>query len=156
MEVWDDFKKIFDFSEYRNQWASFGAGVLFCTGWWFILDIAAHYRSNDFNNNFYLCGIFATIALIMINTVTTEQIDGQSYTEGCCGPQTSRVWFLLGWILAFISLIASVWILFQHYVVPEEKESHVNKYPGIALFMQNLFIFGSSLLMKYGRSEERY
>ncbi|CAG2173589.1 unnamed protein product [Oppiella nova] len=151
--VVEKFKGLFDFSEKRNEWASFGSGLLFFTGWWLIFDVAARYpESGYFNHTYYICGICSTFALIMINTVTNEQIDGHSYSEGCCGPQTARLWLLVGFVMAFVSVIASVWILFENYVQEDAKY----KYPGVALFLQNLFIFGASLLMKYGRNEERY
>lgn len=123
--------------------------IVFC----FLTDISAHYPSQDeFKHTFYICGVLATIALIMINTVTNEQIEGGVYTEGCCGPQTARLWLFSGFILAFISMISSIWILFQYYVTANKE----HKYPGVALFIQNILIFGSSLLLKYGRTDESF
>ncbi|CAG2100753.1 unnamed protein product [Medioppia subpectinata] len=153
MELYEKIKDQFSFSEHRNEWVSFGSGVLFFTGWWIIFDIAARYPSQDqFNHTYYIIGVCATLGLIMINTVTTEQIDGSMYSEGRCGPQTARVWLFLGFIMAFVSLIATIWILFEKFV----QEGKTHKYPGVALLLQNLFIFGASILMKYGRNEERF
>ena len=94
----------------------------------------------------------STIALIMINTVSNEQISGDYYSEGYCGPQTARIWLLIGYVLGFCSVISSFWILFQDFVIEDKK----HKYPGIEIVFQNLLIFGSTLLLKYGRNRERF
>ena len=114
-------------------------------------DIAAHYPHQEhFKHTFYICGVLATISLIMINTVTDEMITGNVYSEGCCGPQTARIVLFTGFLLAFVSVIASIWILFEYYVTQDKD----HKYPGVALFLQNVFILGSTLLLKYGRTED--
>jgi Uncharacterised protein family (UPF0220) len=83
--------------------------------------------------------------------VSNGQIRGDSYTDGCLGQRGARAWFFLGLVLGFTALIASCWILFQSYVIPPEKNL---KWPGVGLFMQNLFIFLASLIYRFGRSEE--
>jgi hypothetical protein len=83
--------------------------------------------------------------------VSNGQIRGDSYTDGCLGQRGARAWFFLGLVLGFTALIASCWILFQSYVIPPEKTL---KWPGVGLFMQNLFIFLASLIYRFGRSEE--
>lgn len=114
-------------------------------------DIAAHYPEEEqFKHTFYICGVLATIALLMINAVTDEMISANVYSDGCCGPQTARIVLFSGFLLSFVSVIASIWILFQYYVT----EDKAHKYPGVALFLHNLFILGASLLLKYGRTED--
>ncbi|CAO2587963.1 Transmembrane protein 50A [Lemmus lemmus] len=83
----------------------------------------------EFNHSYHACGVIATIAFLMINAVSNGQVRGDSYSEGCLG-QT-------GFMLAFGSLIASMWILFGGYVAKEKPIV----YPGIAVFFQNAFIF---------------
>ena len=83
--------------------------------------------------------------------VSNGQIRGEQYSEGCLGQQGARGWFFVGLILGFTSLISSSWILFEAYVIPP---AVTNKWPGVGLFMQNLLIFLSSLLYRFGRSEE--
>ena len=83
--------------------------------------------------------------------VTNGAIRGDTYSEGgVCGQRGARAWFFMGLVMGFTALIASSWILFQNYVIPEKED----KWPGVGLFMQNLFIFLSSLLYRFGRSEE--
>ncbi|XP_076310403.1 transmembrane protein 50A-like isoform X3 [Tachypleus tridentatus] len=75
-----------ELGERRNIIASIGAGTMFFTGWWFILDVAARYPSmNDFHHAYHVCGVMGTLSLFMINAVSNGQIRGESYTTGCMG-----------------------------------------------------------------------
>ena len=127
-----------DWGEKRNTIASIAAGVLFFTGWWIIIDAAVMYpRMDQFNHSYHTCGVIATIAFLMINAVSNGQVRGDSYSEGCLGQTGARIWLFIGFMLAFGSLIASMWILFGGYVAKEKDVV----YPGIAVFFQNAFIF---------------
>uniref|UniRef100_A0AAY5EKG9 Transmembrane protein 50A n=1 Tax=Electrophorus electricus TaxID=8005 RepID=A0AAY5EKG9_ELEEL len=127
-----------DWAEKRNTIASIAAGVLFFTGWWIIIDAAIMYpKEDDFHHAYHTCGVIATIAFLMINAVSNGQVRGDSYSEGCMGQTGARVWLFIGFMLAFGSLIASMWILFGGFVVPAKPAV----YPGIAVFFQNAFIF---------------
>nr|XP_048681961.1 transmembrane protein 50A isoform X1 [Caretta caretta] len=109
-----------DWGEKRNTIASVAAGVLFFTGWWIIIDAAVKYpQMEDFNHSYHACGVIATIAFLMINAVSNGQVRGDSYSEGCLGQTGARIWLFIGFMMAFGSLIASMWILFGGYVVKE-------------------------------------
>lgn len=60
-----------------------------------------------------------------------------------------RVWLFIGFVLGFSSIIAATWIMIADFSIIDEKAS---RWPGVALLLQNLFIFFSSLLYKFGRS----
>uniref|UniRef100_G1SG70 Transmembrane protein 50A n=1 Tax=Oryctolagus cuniculus TaxID=9986 RepID=G1SG70_RABIT len=140
-----------DWGEKRNTIASVAAGVLFFTGWWIIIDAAVIYPTmEDFNHSYHACGVIATIAFLMINAVSNGQVRGDSYSEGCLGQTGARIWLFIGFMLAFGSLIASMWILFGGYVAKEKPIV----YPGIAVFFQNAFIFFGGLVFKFGRTED--
>nr|ACQ59035.1 Transmembrane protein 50A [Anoplopoma fimbria] len=127
-----------DWGERRNTIASVAAGVLFFTGWWIIIDAAVKYPDDGlFHHAYHTCGVIATVAFLMINAVSNGQVRGDSYSEGCIGQTGARVWLFIGFMLAFGSLIASMWILFGGFVVPQKPVV----YPGIAIFFQNAFIF---------------
>ncbi|XP_075550052.1 transmembrane protein 50A isoform X3 [Dermacentor variabilis] len=160
-----------ELGEKRNAIASIVAGSLFFIGWWIIIDVAAHYPSNaDFSHAFHVCGVMSTLSLFMINAVSNGQIRGDSYTTGCIGQRGARVWLFLGFALGFGSLIASCWILFGDYVTQgrlrdenffdDPKLAHVVpgrrevQWPGIAIFLQNSFIFLGALVFKFGRTED--
>ncbi|XP_054712544.1 transmembrane protein 50A-like [Uloborus diversus] len=104
----------------------------------------------DFNHAYHVCGVIGTISLFMINSVSNGQVGGDAYTTGCLGQRGARVWLFLGFVLGFGSLIASCWILFGVYVIPMKDPQG----PGVAVFLQNIFIFLGALVFKFGRSED--
>ncbi|NWT72343.1 TM50A protein, partial [Prunella himalayana] len=123
-----------DWGEKRNTIASVAAGVLFFTGWWIIIDAAVKYpQVEDFNHSYHACGVIATIAFLIPHPIAG-----------------ARIWLFIGFMMAFGSLIASMWILFGGYVVKEKPVV----YPGIAVFFQNAFIFFGGLVFKFGRTED--
>uniref|UniRef100_A0A8C6TP74 Transmembrane protein 50B n=1 Tax=Neogobius melanostomus TaxID=47308 RepID=A0A8C6TP74_9GOBI len=139
-----------DWGERRNTVASVGAGVLFFSGWWIMIDAAVTYPSQvEMNHAFHTCGVFSTIAFFMINAVSNGQVRGDMYGEGCLGRTGARLWLFLGFMMMFGSLIASIWILFGAYVAAKKEVA-----PGLAVFFQNAFIFFSTLIYKFGRTED--
>ncbi|XP_059479939.1 transmembrane protein 50A isoform X2 [Neocloeon triangulifer] len=143
----------FEGGDRKNAFASIASGILFFTGWWIIIDIAAAYPdSNVFNHAYHTCGVVGTISLFMINVVSNAQVRGDAYTNGCMGPRGARVWLFIGFVLGFVSVFAACWILFADFI-PDDKKS---TYPGVGLFLQNIFIFIASLLFKFGRSEDMW
>ncbi|XP_011833285.1 PREDICTED: transmembrane protein 50A isoform X1 [Mandrillus leucophaeus] len=115
-----------DWGEKRNTIASIAAGVLFFTGWWIIIDAAVIYPTmKDFNHSYHACGVIATIAFLMINAVSNGQVRGDSYSEGCLGQTGARIWLFIGFMLAFGSLIASMWILFGGYVAKGKRKHRI-------------------------------
>lgn len=139
--------------EKRNFLSSLVAGVLFSFGWWIIIDAATQYpNQSDLNHACHTCGVIATLALVMINSVSNSSIRGESYSEGCFGQTAARVWLFVGFLLDFAALIAASWILFGIYVVPGKSDV----WPGLAVFLQNAFIFSGSILFKFGRTENNW
>lgn len=136
----------------RNAVVSIVSGILFFSGWWIVIDAAAMYPDEkDFNKAFHTCGVFATLAFFFINSVSNGQIRGESYTDGCLGQTAARVWLFIGFLMGFGSLIAASWILFGFYVV---NNPGMPEWPGVAVFLQNALIFFSSLIFKFGRTED--
>jgi len=149
----------------RNLVASVVSGVLFFFGWWLAIDAAAVYTDTDkdgykteLKDVFHICGVFATISMFMINGVSSAALESpDSYTDGCLGTNGARIWFFFGCLMGFGSLIGASYILFGEYVAPPENATFnpPHTYPGVAIFLQNLFIFMASLIFKFGRSEEQ-
>merc|ERR1711997_70673 len=72
---------------------------------WFALDAAAvHPEKTELKDVFQICGVFGTISFFMVNAVSNGQLRGESYTEGCLGVRSARVWFFFGFLLGFGSL----------------------------------------------------
>lgn len=145
-EIWNTVR------ERRNLLSSIVAGAMFSIGWWIIIDAATMYPSQDqMHHAVHVCGVIGTVALFMINSVSNGAVRGDSYTEGCFGQTGARIWLFAGFLLGFSSLIAASWILFGIYVVPG---NHPDKWPGVAVFLQNALIFFGGLVFKFGRTEE--
>uniref|UniRef100_UPI00358E2AD5 transmembrane protein 50B-like isoform X2 n=1 Tax=Myxine glutinosa TaxID=7769 RepID=UPI00358E2AD5 len=142
-----------DWADKRNSIASVSAGVLFFSGWWVIIDTAVMYlRPEEFAHAYHTCGVLSTVAFFMVNAVSNAQVRGEVYSDGCMGRTGARIWMFVGFMMAFGSLIASMWILFGAYVVYRTADTPV--YPGVAIFFQNALIFFAGLVFKFGRSEE--
>eukprot|EP00092_Neocalanus_flemingeri_P039488 GFUD01042995.1.p1 GENE.GFUD01042995.1~~GFUD01042995.1.p1 ORF type:complete len:166 (+),score=32.31 GFUD01042995.1:431-928(+) len=148
-----------DLSEKRNKIASICAGFLFFSGWWFALDASASYYQ-DTRDVFHLCGVFATLSMFMVNAVSNSLLRGDGFTDGCLGPAGGRIWFFFGIMMGFGSLFGACYILFGEYVYISDNVNNTFKpdhtYPGVAFFLQNVFIFLSSLTFKFGRSEDMW
>lgn len=155
-----------ELGERRNLVVSIVSGCLFFTGWWIVIDAAAIYpHEEQLQKAFHTCGAVGTIAFFMINSVSNGQIRGDAYSTGCMGQTGARVWLFIGFLLGFGALIGASWILFGFYVV-NNKDMYRNitittapddykpEWAGVAIFLQNALIFFSSLLFKFGRTED--
>src|SRR5687768_9632003 len=96
----------------RNTYSSVVAAILFFSGWWIILDVAAaNYVAtpHNFSNGYYTMGVLGSVAFFMVNSVTNSQLrdDGFS-TDGCLGARGIRFWLFIGIVMGFSSLIASI------------------------------------------------
>jgi len=143
----------------RNLVASVVSGILFFFGWWLAIDAAAVYpEKTELKDVFHICGVFATISMFMVNGVSSATLENpDSYTEGCLGANGARIWFFFGCLMGFGSIIGASYILFGEYVAYPENATFrpTHTYPGVAIFLQNLFIFMASIIFKFGRSEEQ-
>jgi len=140
-----------DVGEKRNLIASVIAGSMFFIGWWIVIDAAAVYpSSSEFNHAYHVCGVFGTVALFLINSISNGQVRGDAYTTGCLGQTGARIWLFTGFMLGFGALIGASWILFGGYVVPNKQPY----WPGVAIFLQNALIFFGGLVFKFGRTED--
>ncbi|CAF0740082.1 unnamed protein product [Rotaria sp. Silwood1] len=141
----------FEIKENRNTIASIIAGSLFSAGWWLIIDVAVRYPSNDeFHKALLTIGIVASLALVFVNSISNARFRGDYYRDGCIGLVFARIILFLSFLFVFGSVIAGAWIMIALYIIPNAE--HV--YPGVALFIQSLLIFASTLVLKFGRTEE--
>ncbi|KJE93472.1 transmembrane protein 50A [Capsaspora owczarzaki ATCC 30864] len=138
-----------DVSEYRNSIASYSSGVLFAVGWWLFIDAQSIY---SFDGALWVPSVASTVALFMINAISTGHITGETYNEGCIGTTGARIWLFLGFGFAFGGLIASCWIMAANYIIDDNGDTWV----GVALFLQNFLIFLSSMMFKFGRTDDTF
>jgi len=146
----------FDLSANRNKIASITSGFLFFAGWWFAIDACTSDYMNT-RDKFQLCGVFSALSMMMVNSVSNDQIRGEGSTGGLCdGGVAAKLWFFFGCLMGFGALLGSAWIMFREYVFIAEEAPFkpTSTYPGVAYFLQNLFIFASSIIYKFGRTED--
>ena len=86
-----------------------------------------------------------------MNSVSISVVTGQAMDEGILGTRGARLWMMFSFVLAFSTLVASLWIMFGNYVLVE---GDISNWPGLALFFHNLLLLFAALLYKFGRNEE--
>ena len=93
----------------------------------------------------------------MINTVGNEAVQGDGF--GGVEGQTclARIYVFLGFLLLFSTLISSIWVMTTYVgkdgsVKPDYKISGT----GWSLLIQNLLIFLSACIFKFGRDESAW
>ncbi|XP_065186834.1 uncharacterized protein LOC135817549 [Sycon ciliatum] len=108
-----------DWSMKRNALASIAAGVLFFSGWWVMIDMAA---VSTTTNAYFAIGVGSTLAFFMINAVSASQLDNDFYQQGCLSGHLARLWLFVGFLLAFSSLVGCSAVLYievdQHANLP--------------------------------------
>ncbi|XP_065221476.1 transmembrane protein 50B-like [Planococcus citri] len=138
----------FEGEDKSNSAAAILAGILFSVGWWLMIDATFVYPA-AISSGHYVCGILGTISLIMVNSVSKSQIHGDgNYAGGYFGPNGAQLWFFVGFVLGFLSVIASFLIFAD--LVRRSKE----KVPGVELLLQNILILASSIIYRFGRVEK--
>ncbi|EFO19052.1 hypothetical protein LOAG_09441 [Loa loa] len=141
-----------DWDSKRNAVASCISSAMFFFGWWLLIDTAAVYTPvGQWNNVYIIVTVCGTIAMFMVNAVSNSQVRGESMNESILGTKGSRLWLMFGFVLSFASLVAALWIMFADYVLVTGDHPI---WPGVALFLHNFLIFISSLIYKFGRTEE--
>ncbi|XP_018495878.1 transmembrane protein 50B [Galendromus occidentalis] len=131
-----------DFTERRNELYAVISGTLFAIGWWIIIDCSVQHPSDI--KALHAIGVISTLSLVMVNLVSNAQVRGESsYTEAACGPSGARAWLFIGFVMGFGALLGSTWVLIQNSF----------EAPSVSLFLQNSFIFASSMAYKFGRKE---
>jgi hypothetical protein len=60
-----------------------------------------------------MAGVFSTLGLIMVNSVSASQLDNDAYTDGACSSGCAKGWLILGLMISFGSLIAGIWLFVQ-------------------------------------------
>jgi len=98
-----------------------------------------------------LCGVFSFISMLMVNTVSNGQLRGEAYTDGLLGGVAAKIWFFFGFMMGFGALMGSLVIFFGEYINTDQFSSKV---PGVQFVLQNVGILCSSLVYRFGRTED--
>jgi len=141
-----------EWTEHRNKISAVLAGSLFTIGWWLALDASVSHYENT-KDLYHLCGVFSAISLLMVNTVSNGHLQSDGlYTDGVISGVAAKIWFFVGFLIGFGSLMGSFVIFFSDYMA--EGSQFTSVVPGLQFVLQNLFIMTSSLVYRFGRVED--
>lgn len=74
---------------------------------------------------------------VSVNSISNSRFRGDYYRDGCVGSVLARVILFLSFLFVFGSVIAGAWIMIALYIIPNA----TSVYPGVAVFLQSVFIF---------------
>eukprot|EP00158_Paraphelidium_tribonemae_P003398 Partr_v1_DN26095_c0_g1_i14_m577 putative transmembrane protein 50A len=152
----------------RNVVISYSSGALFAIGWWFLFDASVMSNFYDIADGkvtglHYLPGISSTLALILINLLPASAFDFSDISDITT---RQRLAIFIGFLLAFGGVFAATWMMIAAYLVNVPIVTSIKlltsgidaqlfiKWPGIAVFLQNILIFTSTIAMRFGRRFE--
>jgi len=143
-------------SNLRGDIMAYLSGVIFATGWWLWIDAHAWVISINGGNNptdvtfwHYVPGIVSTLAILLINAISWDDLGGMSFSPAFDDVQGRvRVWFFLSLVIGFSGIIAAIWIGVEHWLSNADAKY---TWPGIVLIFQNVLIFISAVLLRFSR-----
>ncbi|CAH1980271.1 unnamed protein product [Acanthoscelides obtectus] len=126
------------------------AGFLFFFGWWTMIDLSTqHTTTMSKQKLYYLPGVIATIAMILMNAIPTNYLNdsGLDNTSGYCTPFLCILIIFITMMASFGCLISASFILINDFMLdPEEYQ-----WPGYGIFLHILCIFLSTVLPRFCR-----
>jgi len=144
----------------RETVLSYLSGVIFAIAWWLWIDAHAfsnayerHDTSSPVTFGHYVPGIVSTFALVMINVVNWKDLGGFNWGVSEDSVQTRvRLWLFFSLVVGFGGVIAAIWSATDHWFNMVPKPDY--EWPGIALILSNVLIFGSAMLYRFNSSTE--
>jgi len=91
----------------------------------------------------WLCGIFSTLGMIIINSINKSNLTANSYTYAGSETFRARLFLFVGFAALAGGLAGSFTILILKYIITETPHT----YFGIALIVQNIAIMLSSVTL---------
>ncbi|KYQ89558.1 transmembrane protein [Tieghemostelium lacteum] len=147
---------------YKKYLSGF-AGLIFGVAWFLWIDGHVYentrlYHEEDYKGPtiqwiYYLPGIFATLALVMSNIVHIESLSSSSFLTNEDGVNKIRIWLFISFAISFGCVAASIWIMAGVFMPPHNTNTAA-QWPGIALMLQNILIFISSLILVYSKTHK--
>eukprot|EP00045_Choanoeca_perplexa_P007995 m.73169 g.73169 ORF g.73169 m.73169 type:complete len:167 (-) comp14313_c0_seq1:1882-2382(-) len=129
--------------QHRNPLSSVTAGILFALGWWFLIDGTVN---DHIEKKHQAIGTMSTVGMFMVNAISAEMLNSGYYSDGVLGPVGARVWLVLGLVMSFGCLISATWMMVEY--INDDRT-----YAGVCVFVQNILIFISSVIFKFGRGD---
>nr|CAI5849581.1 unnamed protein product [Callosobruchus analis] len=130
------------------------AGFLFFFGWWLMIDLTTQHRTTMSEQKAYhLPGVFATIAMVLMNMIPTEYLYNSGvYSGGFCTPFLCKLSLLVTMMASFGCLIGATYVMVNDFMLDPEQY----QWPGYGVFFQTLCIFSSSVLCRFCRKTDAY
>lgn len=132
-----------------NYFISMLAGFLFFGGWWMMIDVNVQYQSLIEDKKIYhMPGIVATIMMIFVNAIPNDILNDTYYSSSSlCTPDIAKIFLLFTLMGCFGCLIGASFIFVNDFLL----QSKADQWPGYGIFLQNLCIFISNVMMRFCR-----
>mmetsp|Transcript_16776 Transcript_16776/g.50120 ORF Transcript_16776/g.50120 Transcript_16776/m.50120 type:complete len:164 (-) Transcript_16776:508-999(-) len=126
-----------------QQWAPLLSGAVFGAGWWCFVDGLVYSKvvlQETVPATFWLPGIVATIALVLMNLVPRESLTSEEYSYDEDTLTKARCWLFMSYLVAF-GAVGSAGAVFTKAVT-----NHVHVSMGVGCLLQSGFVLMSALL----------
>uniref|UniRef100_A0A0K8TQM1 Putative conserved plasma membrane protein n=1 Tax=Tabanus bromius TaxID=304241 RepID=A0A0K8TQM1_TABBR len=150
MPILENIREYFQSETSRNKNAALAAGILFFAGWWALID-ALSTTNEKINAGQIIIGIFGTLSFFMVNTVKNIHLSEDNVSAPRA--RAAKAWLLIGFAMGFASIVAATWVMVDSFT-GKNVGPNSEKWPSIAVLVQNVFILIASLTYKFGRNEE--
>lgn len=128
------------------------ASFLFFGGWWLMADKDI-YDVTENNRLYHIPGIVATLAFLSINIVPAHFFyDSITYNQGCFSPGVAKLYLFIWLMISFGCLIGAFYILINDFILDQKRY----QWPGYGICLQNILIFASSMLLRFGKQHEHF
>ncbi|KAI9223287.1 hypothetical protein BC828DRAFT_376273 [Blastocladiella britannica] len=146
-----------DFAAYWPEMIGYSCGGIFAIGWWLFLDAVIYAGSHSLpvaiQFDDWIPGILSTMALIMVNSVDKNILNGGDTIFGEGIAWKARLFAFIGVALGVGALGGSVTILALKYI--NQGYTGTNLWSGLAIVGQNVLIFMSGMCLWLFRNIER-
>lgn len=135
---WDGMKASF------QAWAPVLAGAVFGAGWWCFIDalvVSKVVLHDSFPFTYWLPGVVATIALVLMNLVPRESLGSTQYYGDEDSDTQARCWLFISYLISFAS-VAGAGAVFISSI-----QHHAHVQMGVGCLLQAGFILASALLL---------
>jgi len=133
----------------RELWSA-GAGILFGIGWWILIDGMVSGKQPkeqvQIPFSYYIPAIGATLALIMLNLVSLDSLNEDSFGDNNVASKV-RIWLFLGFAFSFGCIAGGITIMADKF--PDEVSGW--SWTGIAILLQPILVFISALILLFAR-----
>ncbi|KAI3635869.1 hypothetical protein MIR68_006507 [Amoeboaphelidium protococcarum] len=155
----------------RNKIVSYTSGAFMATALFLLIDASVLSQYYQFDQGkvtgvIWVPFIIHLIAFIIVNAVPADAIEemqaGNVFSEDTKVPS---FWLFLGFLMSFCAIFAATYIMIVQYIInspqppssaPPEVDQRTMIWPGVAVFLQSVFIFASLVMMRFARKNTSF